>query len=134
MDMNLLFAILIALIPVVLTIISSRLYNVVHGLITFIVMQYVLMFCLQVFGANLPAAINECLPAVTGLYTQINDMVLGLLNSVPFIANLLAQSYGPYIVLGAYVLVFLISQIIACAIRKSRIEKIKILRRQLKRY
>lgn len=134
MDINLLFAILIALVPVVLTIIFSRLFNVVHGLITFLVMQYVMMFCLGVFGANIPAAITGHLPAVTGLYTTINDMILGLLNSVPFIANILAQSYGQYIVLGVFVLVFLISQIIACAIRKSRVEKIKILRRQLKRY
>ena len=47
MDINLIPAILIALIPVFLTIIVSRLYNVVHGLITFLVMGYVLMFCLQ---------------------------------------------------------------------------------------
>ena len=134
MNIYLLYAILIALIPVLLTIISSRLYNIVHGLITFLVMGYVLMFCLEVFGANLPAEINEHLPTTCSLYTSINGLVLGLLNSVAFIANLLAQPYGPYITLGVYVLVFLISQIIACAIRKSRIERIRILRRQIKRY
>ena len=134
MDINLLLAILIALVPVVLTIIFSRLYNVVHGLITFLVMQYVLMFCLEVFGGNLPEAITKNFPVVCGLYSSFNDFVLSLLKGVPFIANLLAQSFGPYIILGVYVLVFLISQIIACAIRKSRVEKIKFLRRQLKRY
>lgn len=134
MDINLLFAILIALAPVVITIIFSRLFNVVHGLITFVVMGYVLMFALDVFGANLPAAISEHLTTTCALYASINGLLVGLLNSVGFIANILTQSYGPYIILGAFVLVFIISQIIACLIRKARVERIKLLRRQVKRY
>lgn len=134
MDMDLLFAILIALIPVVLTVIFSRLYNVVHGIITFLVMGYILMFCLNMFGANLGEAIITHTNTTCALYAAIDGLVMGLLNSVGFIANLLAQSYGPYIVLAVYVVIFLISQIIACAIRKHRVEKIRLLRRQVKRY
>ena len=136
MDMNLLFAILIALVPVVITIIFSRFYNVVHGLITFLVMAYALMFCLQqdVFGGSLPAEITAHLPAACGFYYAVNDLVLAVFNGVAFISNLLAQSYGPYLALGALVFVFIISQVIACLIRKARVERIKVLRRQVKRY
>mgnify|MGYP003310859495 CR=1 FL=1 len=41
---------------------------------------------------------------------------------------------GKYILLAIYLVVFIISQIIASAIRKSRVEKINSLKRQLKRY
>ena len=124
---SLLVAILIALIPVVITIISSRLYNVIHGLITFLVMGYVLVFCLEVFGANLPAEVQELLPTTCGLYISITSTVQGWLSGVALFEN-------PYIVLAVYVVVFVISQIIACAIRKARVERIKLLRRQVKRY
>ena len=136
MDINLIPAILIALIPVVLTIIASRLYNVVHGLITFLVTSFILMFCLQpdVFGGSIHELIAKHLPQTCGLYYAINDLVLALFSGVAFISNLLAQSYGPYIALGVVVVIFVISQIIACAIRKARVERIKILRRQVKRY
>ncbi len=133
MDMNLLYAILIALVPVVITIIVSRLYNIVHGLITFIVTGFLLMFCLGVFGENLPAEIMAYIPGTCSLYTIISDLISGLLGKVG-LAELLAQDYGKYILLAIYLVVFIISQIIASAIRKSRVEKINSLKRQLKRY
>ena len=136
MDINLIPAILIALIPVVLTIIVSRLYNVVHGLITFLVMGFILMFCLQadVFGGGIHELIAQHFPKTCGIYYAIDELVLALFSGVPFITNLLAQNYGPYVALGVVVVVFVISQIIACAIRKARVERIKLLRRQVKRY
>lgn len=133
MDMNLLYAILIALVPVVITIIVSRLYNIVHGLITFIVTGFLLMFCLEAFGGNLPAEIMGYIPTTCSLYTVICDLIADLLDKVG-LASLLAQDYGKYILLAIYLVVFIISQIIASAIRKSRVEKINSLKRQLKRY
>ena len=133
MDMNLLYAILIALVPVVITIIVSRLYNIVHGLITFIVTGFLLMFCLEAFGSNIPAAIMEIVPNTCQLYTLIAELIEELLGKAG-LADLLAKEYGNYVLLAVYVVVFLISQIIASAIRKSRVEKIKNLKRQIKRY
>ena len=134
MDINMIPAILIALIPVFLTIIASRLYNIIHGLITFVVMSFVLMFCLDVFGANIHELIRAHFPATCGLYITINELVLAVFAGIPFITNILAQPYGPYVALGVVAVIFLISQIIACVIRKNRIERIKVLRRQIKRY
>lgn len=133
MNMYLLYAILIALIPVVITIISSRLYNIIHGIITFIVMGFILTFCLQVFGANLPAELTAELPAVLALYTGMQTVVVDGLSQIG-LQEVLTADYGVYILLGVYVLIYIISQIIACAIRKARVEKIKSLKRQVKRY
>ncbi len=133
MDMNLLYAILIALVPVVITIIVSKLYNVVHGLITFLVTGFLLMFCLEAFGANIPVDIMSQTETTCSLYTIINGLINDLLGKVG-LADLLAQDYGKYILLGCYLVVFIISQIIASALRKSRVEKINNLKRQVKRY
>lgn len=133
MDTNLLFAILIALVPVLVTVIASRLYNVIHGVITFLFMGHLLMFCLTVFGGNLPAELLEATNGACALYVALDDLVVGLLNSVG-LASLLEGTYGVYIVLAAYLVVFLISQIIAGALRKKRVERVKILRRQIRRY
>ena len=136
MDINLMFAVLIALIPVFLTIIFSRLYNIIHGFITFIVMSFVLMFCLQadVFGSSIQPQIAEHLTKACGVYTAVNEFFLAVFANVPFISDLLSQNYGPYVALAAVAVVFIVSQIIACAIRKSRVEKIKSMKRQIKRY
>ena len=79
MDMNLLYAILIALVPVVITIIVSRLYNIIHGLITFVVTGFLLMFCFEAFGSNIPAAIMEIVPNTCQLYTLIAGLIEELL-------------------------------------------------------
>ena len=140
MDMNLLYAILIALVPVVLTIILSKVYNIVHGLITFLVTGFLLYFCVEAFQANLPAEIvSYLIPGQEGafatceLYYAINSFVVSALTQVG-LADFFAWEGAAYVVLGAYVLVFIISQIIACAIRKKRVEKEKSMKRQLKRY
>ena len=131
MNMELLFAILIALVPVLLTILAARLYNVIHAVITFLAMQYVLVYCLNMFGATLPPVITDHFPTVLALYNAIDEFVVGLVNAFGF-GPMLEQM--PFLLLAVYGVVFLISQIIACIIRKHKIEKAKILRRQLKRY
>ena len=147
MDLNFLIAILIALAPVVLTILVSRAYNIFHGLITFLVMGYVLLFCVDMFGASLapevlmylgvsavPSFSSFPLPYGTlGLYLAIHTAVLDYMNTAG-LATLLADPNLKYYILGACAVVFLVSQLIAMRIRKKRVAKIKRLRRYLKRY
>lgn len=133
MDMNLLYAILIALVPVVITAIMSKVYNIVHGIITFIVTGHLLVFCLSIFGANLPADITANMPTVCGLYVSIDSIVVSALGLLG-LGDLLAGTFGVYIVLAVFVVLFIVSQIIASVLRKKRVEKINSLKRQVKRY
>ena len=133
MDLNLLYAILIALVPVVVTIIFSKVYNVFHGLITFLVFSFLLCFLLTNFGDKLPAEITANLTIVAGTYAAFNSFILDCLKLVG-LESILAADYGVYVVIGIYVLIFIISQIIASVLRKKRVEKIKGLKRQIKRY
>ena len=143
MDMNFLYAILIALAPVVLTIIISRAYNIVHGLITFLVFGYVLLFCLGEFGDKLPeqmqmylglAGLEVPLPFGTlALYQMIHMAVLDLMGQIG-LEKLLLNENLKYFILAGCAVIFIISQIIASKIRKSRVAKVRKLRRYLKRY
>lgn len=140
MDMNLLYAILVALVPVVLTIILSKVYNIFHGLITFLVSGFVLIFCIDAFAANMPAELLAyLLPAGEGshctcqLYYAINDFVYSALGQLG-LADFLAADYAKYVLLAAFVLVFVISQVLSSVVRKKRVEKERNMRRQLKRY
>ena len=140
MDMNLLYAILIALVPVVLTIILSRVYNIVHGLITFLFSGFLLYFCVEAFQANLPAEIvaylipgQEGAFATCELYYAINSFIVSALTEIG-LADFFAWEGAAYVVLGVYALVFVISQVISGIILKQKIEKQKSLKRQLKRY
>jgi hypothetical protein len=72
--------------------------------------------------------------AYCGLNTDLLCYKIADLLDKVGLASLLAQDYGKYILLAIYLVVFIISQIIASAIRKSRVEKINSLKRQLKRY
>lgn len=143
MDMNFLYAILIALAPVVITILVSRAYNIFHGLITFLVLGYALLFCLDLFAEKLPAElalylgmgeIGCPLPYGTvAIYSMINVAVVDLLTKAG-LENLISNKNFKYYLLGGYVLLFVISQVIASAIRRRRVAKINRLRRYLRRY
>ena len=61
MDINVLHAVLIAMIPVVIAIILSWAYNVVHGAISYLVMTFLLVFSLEAFEATLPTGLAEAL-------------------------------------------------------------------------
>ena len=133
MDLNFLYAILIALVPVVLTIIFSKVYNVFHGLFTFLVFSFLICFLFAQFGDKLSPELSGHLITTLGTYTCINSLVLDLLGNVG-LESVINADYGVYVVLGIYALIFIISQIIASILRKKRIEKIKGLKRQIKRY
>ena len=133
MDMNLLYAILIALVPVIITVIMSRVYNIVHGVITFLVTGHLLMFCLGMFGVNLPKEIMDYTAITCSLYTAIGGLVNELLGSLG-LAELLAGDLGVYILLAVFVVIFVVSLIFASVFRKKSVEKVNSLKRQVKRY
>ena len=133
MDFNLLYAILIALVPVVVTIIFSKVYNIFHGLFTFLTFSFLLCFLFTHFGSSLPVELAAQLELVLGTYVYINTFVLDSLKLIG-LESLLTASYGEYILLGIYVVIFIVSQIIASVLRKKRVEKIKGLKRSVKRY
>ena len=130
---ELLLPILVALVPVILAVIGARLYGVLHGVITYLFMGQLLMFCLGMFGANLGADLAAAAEAHCVLHTKVNEFVVYLFNQFGF-ASLIEGENGAYVILGVFLVVFLISQIIAGGIRKRRVEKTKILRRQIRRY
>ena len=121
---DLLIPILVALVPVIIAVIGARLYGVLHGIITYLFMGQLLMFCLTVFGANLGADLLEGITAHSVLHTKINDFVVSTLSDFG-LDSLIAGPTGIYVILGAFFVVFLISQLIGGAIRKHRIAKIK---------
>ena len=140
MDMNLVYALLITAIPVVLTVIFSKRYNVFHGVISFVVFSYLLIFFLSVFAEKVPADIykyligadgNPCL--LTFYIALVNAAIFGL-NQLGLEAVLSNADYGQYVLLAVYVVVFVVSQIIASLIRKHRVNTIKNLKREIKRY
>ena len=133
MDLNLLYAILIALIPVVLTIIFSRVYNIFHGLFSFLVFSFLICFLYANFSDKFNPELSAHLAIVLGTYSSINAFVLDLLK-IAGLSSVFEADYGKYVILGIYVLVFIVSQIFASVIRKKRVEKIRGLRRQIKRY
>lgn len=133
MDINFLYAILIALVPVVLTIIFSKVYNVFHGLFTFLVFSFLICFLFTQFGDKLSPELSGHLITTLGTYVCINSLVLDLLGMVG-LESVISADYGVYVVLGIYVLIFIVSQIIASILRKKRVEKIKGLKRSIKRY
>lgn len=131
--MNLLFAVLIAMIPVIIAVIAARFYNIIHGLFMFCFSGFVLIFCLDIFGANLPAEIMAHIPTTCALYISMDAVVVRALEVIG-VAGLFPEEYTAYVVLAIYVVLFVACQIVSSAIRKSRKEKINNLKRQIKRY
>lgn len=139
MDMNLLWAMLITLAPVVLTVLFSRRYNFFHGLISFFVFSYLVLFFVSAFQTKLPAEIVAYLVGTGGsfglltFYSSLYSL-LGTGLSKLGLSSLVEANYWKYIALAIYVVIFVVSQIIASVIRSHRVNNIKNLKRQVKRY
>ena len=130
---EMLLPIVIALVPAIIAVIGARLYGVVHGIITFLFAGELLMFCLVMFGANLPADLLAGVETHAVLHTKIHEFIADLLKQFG-LASLLEGSVGNYVIIGIFFVLFLISQIIAGKIRKNKVAKQKILRRQIRQY
>jgi hypothetical protein len=130
---ELLLPIVVALVPAIIAVIGARLYGVLHGIITYLFFGQLLMFCLVVFGANLGADLLAAVEAHSVLQTKINEFVVYLLKGFG-LGSLVESETGIYVILGAFFVLFLISQIIGGKIRKNKVAKTKILRRQIRQY
>lgn len=127
MDINVLHAVLIAMIPVVIAIILAWAYNVVHGAISYLVMTFLLVFSLEAFEATLPAGLAEALVNVMGTNEFMYNYMIGWLYN-------LDPSIAKYVMLGILLGVFIISQILSSVIRKAKVNRIRSLKQKVKRY
>ena len=126
---DLLLPILIALVPVIIAVIGARIYGILHGFITYLFMGQLLIFCLAMFGDNIGAELAASTAVHTVLHTKIYDfVVVGLENIV---SN---EQIAKYVILGLFLLLFIVSQVIGCSFRKRSIEKTKKLKREARRY
>lgn len=139
MDINLIYALLVVLIPVVVSLIFTKRYNILHGLATFLFTSYLLLFLLSLFNNRIPEDIAIYLYGKDGkfgfltLYNGFYFVIVYAFNEIG-LGNYLKNEYVQYVVLGIYAVIFIISHIISVAIRRRRINGIKALRRQVKRY
>ena len=146
MDMNLIYAMLIALIPVVLAIIFTKIYNIVHGIISFLFFGAILMLCLHIFGDKMPVTMTY-FEVFGGFYTGLSGFLCNPSNGlVTFVAYGLLGIFGLgdvvvnnpqvafYFYLAIIGLIFLISQIISSRIFRRRASRRRELKRQAKRY
>lgn len=133
MDLNLLYAILIALAPVVLAIIFTKIYNIIHGVISFLFFGAVLMLCVTIFGDKIPA-LGEFGGFYAAFTVTMCELISGPVKSV--LGDLLVKNPNLlfYVYFAVVALVFLISQIISSCIFRRRSRKRKNLLRQAKRY
>ena len=94
MDMNLIYAMLIALIPVVLAIIFTKIYNIVHGIISFLFFGAILMLCLHIFGDKMPVTMTY-FEVFGGFYTGLSGFLCNPSNGlVTFVAYGLLGIFG----------------------------------------
>ena len=130
---ELLLPILVALVPVVIAVIGARLYGVLHGIITYLFMGQLLMFCLAMFGSNIGVELAAAAEVHSVLHTKINEFTAYALNTFG-LGSLLEGETGAYVILGIFFVLFLVSQIIGGSFRKHSVEKTRILKRQVRHY
>ncbi len=131
---ELLLPILIALVPVIIAVIGARLYGVLHGVITYLFMGQLLMFCLAMFGSNIGAELAASAESHAVLHAKIHDFAVAGLEQAGLGSVISNEQTGGYVILGLFLLLFIISQVIGGSRRKRSVEKTKILKRQVRRY
>ena len=131
---ELLLPILVALVPVIIAVIGARLYGVIHGIITYLFMGQLLMFCLSMFGSNIGAELAAAAEEHSVLHVKIHDFAVVALEKFGLGSLLADENTGAYVILGVFFVLFLVSQIIGGTFRKKRVEKTRILKREVRRY
>ena len=139
MDLNLIYALLIASLPVVFALIFTKRYNIVHGFVTFLLTSYLLLLALSNLQNHIPVEITNILYGKDGyfgflmFYMGFYYVATYAINVIG-LADLLLTPYAHLIILIPYITLFIVSHAISVAIRKCRVNRIKALRRQVKRY
>lgn len=147
MDMNFIIAMVIALLPVILALVFTKIYNIVHGLVSYLFFGALLMLCLLIFGDSMPVissylvgyfnglfnglATFLCQPT-EGLITVLSYVMFGWIGLGDIVVNNPQVAYYVYFILMA--LIFLGSQIISSCIFRKRRRMKKSLLKQAKRY
>jgi hypothetical protein len=126
-DVNILHAVLIAAIPVVIAIVLAWGYNVIHGLISYLVMTFVLVFALEAFATNLPVELAASLSKVMGTHIFIYEYAISWIYPLEY-------TTAKYVMLAIMIASFAISQILSSLIRKAKVNKIRSLKQKVKRY
>lgn len=131
-----LYALLLSLVPVLLAVMFARRYNFLHGLIAYLVMSYVYAFCLEQFANGFSGELRVYLAAYSATPLAIYSYIITQFLKIDFLAELLVKNPDlvKYILLAVVLLVFIIFQVIASAIRRSRKRRAKSLVKQAKRY
>ena len=115
--MNLLIALLICIIPLVVAILFARIFNIVMGLF-----MYPFTCFAWMFACGKVEALAK-LSVVDGKdYTAFNNGVVNFIHKYTFdkLSFLQDLSATPWIILGVWVLLFIILFGISCGIKKSR--------------
>lgn len=131
---DLLFPILIALVPVIIAVIGARIYGILHGFITYLFMGQLLIFCLAMFGGNIGAELAASTAVHAALHTKINSFVIASLKQIGLECLVSDEQTAKYVILGLFLLLFIVSQVVGCLFRKRSIEKTKKLKREARRY
>ena len=126
-DINILHAVLIAMIPAIVAVVLAWAYNILHGAISYLVMTFLLVFSLEAFSTTLPAELAESLVEVMGTNQFMYDYMIKW-------AYPLEYSTAKYVMLGILIASFIISQILSSLIRKAKVNKIRSLKQKVKRY
>jgi hypothetical protein len=139
MDLNLIYALLIASVPVIFALLFAKRYNIVHGFVTFLLTSYLLLLAVSKLQNHIPVEITNILYGKDGyfgllmFYKGFYEVAAVSLN-LAGLTDLLVPPYGEYVILAPYVVLFIVSHIISAIIRRHRVNSIKALRRQVKRY
>ncbi len=113
----------IGLIPVLFAILFSKRYNVLHGLVTFFFVTYVLFFAIQelssfsFFTKIISSEMNEGLTILFGIP---RELICAGLAKISFVSKLVEMKFAKYIVTGVVVVAFIVCQLVASAIRRRR--------------
>ncbi len=132
--LNVLIGLLIALVPVILAIIFTKRYNMVHGLICFITSAAAVLLFFGKFKSYLPAEIvGQANHFLVGLRAMIGFFD-SLLAKIPGLDALLEGEYKNWVKLLVYFIIYLVFQIPSSILRGKRKRAQKRLQRASKLY
>ena len=126
-DINVLHAVLIAMIPVIIAIVLAWAYNVIHGAISYLVMTYLLVFSLEAFATTLPEGLSIALGDVMVMHEFMFEYMISWIHPMEY-------STAKYVMLGILIASFIVSQVLSSLIRKAKVNKIRSLKQKVKRY
>lgn len=122
-DMDMLWMVLLIFIPILLAIIASKTWNIVHGIITYLLFSFLVVYLLdlelltKVFSDETIAVFYSTYLAVA--HFPVSYIWLQL-SEVEFLNSMLSGDAANHIMLALYAVLFILSQIIGSMLRKNR--------------